>query len=390
MRQIAVLGAGFAGLRATHTLEKRLESRRHTSLTLVAPSTHFLYRPLLAPVVSGQLEPSSISIPLADLVDESTDLVVDRIDRIDLDERRIVGEDGEVPFDYLLVAPAPVVDWRGRPEWSEHAQPFETPGDAADIRRMVHPPDSNSAPDRLIVVGAGPNGVELAGQLHTALRTDGTAESIPPEILLADRAEIPLPDHPVELRRACWEYLRLRGVEFAGEATVSDIRDRQLHLEDVRSLPTDPGSGTAIFWCGGNRAPDFVDSSSLPTDERGRLRVDETLAATSSRGIYAAGAAASEPRQHSSTPGVVGRLGRFAAENLLADLSGRTPVAPQLDEPTWTIALGTDEAAVYRNGAVVTGQAGAALHRLVHTSLIPGAAKKVSLLGEWLKSTARL
>jgi NADH dehydrogenase len=388
MRRIVVVGSGLAGLRAARTLESRLEGRRHTELTVVTESTHFVYRPLLAHLLSKQLDSTALSITLGDLLDPSTEVVVEQVQKIDRDARSIVGEEGTIPFDYLVLAPRAAVDWQGHTSWRRHAQPFETPDDAADILQMLSPErfEHGDAPGRIVIIGSGPNGIELAGQLQASFfsRADGMLAGT--EITVVDSAEVPLPNHPSELRQACWSYLRERGVGFRGNASVVDIRPGSIALDNGNELSAISPLPKSVFWCGGIRPPQFVCASDFSSDagRPGQVSVDETLAVRNETGIYAAGVTAAPPDSLPTNPESLLQQGRAAAENLLADLSGRTPLSVQLDAPTWSISLGPDKAAAYRHGAVVTGGAAETLHRLRHTSLIPGLLQKVGLLGTWM------
>ena len=387
MRRIVVVGSSLAGLRAAQTLESRLEGRRHTDLTVVTESAHFVYRPLLAHLLSDRLDGTALSIPIIDLLDTSTDVVVERIYEIDCDGREIVGENRDIPFDYLVLAPRAVVHWQGQPGWRQHAQSFETPGDAADIRQMLQPErqERRRDPGRIVVIGSGPNGIELAGQLQAALAYRAEQTIADTAITIVDRAEVPLPEHPSELRQACWSSLRERDVNFRGDASVVDVRPGGIALDGGEELSASSPLPKSIFWCGGTRPPQFVVSSdfSLANGRRGNVSVDETLAVRNEEGIYVAGVTAGPPESLPTNPESLLQQGRAAAENLLANLSGRTPLALQLDEPTWSLSLGSNKAAAYRHGAVATGNAAATLHRLRHASLIPGALQKVGLLGNW-------
>ena len=400
MRRIVVLGSGLASIRATSALETQLEGRRHIELSLVSESTHFVYRPLLPHVVSGALETTSLSVPLKAVCQSSTDVVVDRIRHIDPDDRVIAGEERDIPFDYLIIAPGAVADWGDHPDWRTVADPFQTIGDAADIRQslaeagrgpnrpaMTGETDAEST-ERLVVIGAGPNGVELASELRSAVDRGTAAESPRPEIVLVDRADVPLPDLPKPFRDACRDHLHDIGVRFVGGSEVVDCREDGVTLEGGESIRAASRLETSVFWCGGTRPPEYV-TDDFAVDDAGRVRTDEFLGVNDHYGIYAAGSVAAPPELPPTSAGATARQGETAAGNLLADLSGRTPSRLRIDEPSWPLSLGPDAAAVYRNGTVVAGAAGWALYRLIHTSLIPGAFKKVGLVGAWLQEGIR-
>lgn len=401
MRRIAVLGSGLAGICATTALETQLEGRRHIELTHVSETTHFVYRPLLPHVVSGTLETTALSVPLDDVFESSTDIVVERIRHVDPDDRVIAGQDRDIPFDYLIIAPPMVVDWGGNPTWRETAHPFQTLGDAADIRRTLaeapladpapvsRSPEDDGRDEQIVVVGAGPNGLELASELEWALARTDHSEGHVPNIVLVDRNDELLADWPTPMQKACRADLSDRGIRLLGGLEVVDCRDDGLELADGEHVRAESRLESSLFWCGGVRPPSFLRADDIVHDDTGRVAVDDDLSVPDHYGLYAAGPVASPPTVVPSSPGAAAEQGRRAAGNLLAELSGRTPNPFEINDPTWALSLGPDAAAVYRQGALVDGPAGWALYRLLHTSLIPSALKKVGLLGAWLQEGLR-
>lgn len=378
MRRIVVVGSGIGALEAAKELEKHLEGRQRIDLSFVVQSNHFVYRPLLPHVVSGSLDTPSLSIPFRDLVAGETNLVVDRPSRIDIDNRQVVCDQHRLPFDYLVYSPEAVVDWGDCDTCRQFAQPLHTVGDAADLRQAVRARDELAA--TYLVIGAGPSGVELACQLQYAL--DATSDD-DRRVVLLERSEQLLPDVPESVRLACRDHLETAGVEFKSECAVRSCGPDGVELADESLV-----EATCSVWCGGRRMPDLARRSDLPTDDLGRVRVDETLRAVDAPGVYAVGEAVS-PSMSSSQADVVASQGKTAAKNVVADLSGRAPHEWAREGTKWLISLGPGEAVVYHNGAVISGAAGWSLYQFAHLSLIPGAAKKFGLAGAWLKEGLR-
>lgn len=393
MRRIVVLGCGFGGLNAAQTIEPAISGRRHVELTVVNPTSHFLYTPLLSKVAAGQLKPPAVSVPLRRMLSETTDLVIDRIESIDLQARRLHGRREAVDFDYLLLAPGASVDWSTADDPGRWATPFKTAADAMaafeSMARAFETADASAEPDQLrrhlsfTVVGAGPTGVELAAHLATAAERHFFPH-VPPELRrafqvnLVERHDTILPDLPPELQLAASRRLRERGVIIQTGRAATEVDEQILRLSGDRTLP-----GEHVFWCGGMRPPAWLADTDLPTNADGRVEVDETLHVLDQHGIYAIGDAAAcrpvAPRKAT----VAADQGRRAAKNLVADLSGQATRRWTHDPGGWLLSLGTATLA-YRGGVLVEGWPARAYYRVFHTTMMPGALQKASLAAQWL------
>ena len=374
MRQLVVLGSGIAAYRATSVLQGRLEGRRHVGLTVVSSSNHFLYRPLLHHVISGGLETTSISVPYTNALRDSTRLVVASELQVDAANNRVVADQNEIDYDYLVVALDREVDWGGSDTCRRHAHRFHTAGDGADLRSRLQRSDSRS----YLVVGSGPAGVELASELrHVLGPLDGDDSG---KVICIDQNETPLTDLPRQVRDSCREHFEATGIEFRGGRRVVECDEKGVRFADGNRLDAEQ-----IVWCAGTRPPSLLEDSDLPTDARGHLEVDGRLSVPGHSHVYAAGASVAGPSGADSRPDANASQGETAAKNVLAELSGRTPTPWQLDLDRWLVSLGPDNAVVYRDGLVAEGTPGWALYRMLHASFIPGIARKLGLVGAWVR-----
>jgi len=137
MRNIVICGGGFGGLTAAGVLEDELGPRRHLQITLVTDNAHFVFTPLLPGVTSGEVGLPSISVSLRDHLRSRTRVQIDRVEAVDLDAREVIGAGRRYPFDYLILAPGAVTDWRGHAEWQDFVTPLKAGTDAVWIREQV-------------------------------------------------------------------------------------------------------------------------------------------------------------------------------------------------------------------------------------------------------------
>lgn len=394
MRRVVVLGTGFAGFHAVRKLEETIEGRPHVELTLVGEDSSFVYTPLLTHVVSGRVELSSITVPISKACTETT-FVREHVTDVDLKSRKLLTQNRSLPYDYLILAPGSRVDWRTAPECEGRISPFADPDDAVSLRTHVQnrlasdragaPGNPSTSDGRFCaVVGAGPAGFEVAAQLASALQKTGDRGlADDPRVTLLEQKPRILPGLPSGLRDAARSRLEELGVECRTGTHVSSAPDGRVVGADGETL-----AASRFIWCGGRRPNEIVRRIDAPTDREGRLRVDAKLGFENTPGVYVAGDAASPPNAPSASCGradVAIEQGRRAAENLLADLSGRTtrPWEPSSPRP-WFLSLGPDSAAVFDDGSTITGRAALLLYRLHHSQMIPDVLDREGLLESWI------
>ncbi|HWE35456.1 MAG TPA: FAD-dependent oxidoreductase, partial [Isosphaeraceae bacterium] len=168
--RVAILGGGFAGLEAARALR-----RAPVDITLIDRRNHHLFQPLLYQVATAALNPSNIASPIRRILrhQKNVEVVLGEAVAIDAATRRVVLADGEVAYDYLIVAAGATHAYFGHDEWAAIAPGLKTIEDATAIRRRVllafEAAEREVDPARrrswltFVIVGAGPTGVEMAG-----------------------------------------------------------------------------------------------------------------------------------------------------------------------------------------------------------------------------------
>src|SRR5262245_28721497 len=166
--KVVIIGAGFGGLSATRALR-----RARVRITLIDRSNHHLFQPLLYQVATAALSPAEISAPIRRIVrgQKNVDVILADVVSIDLLTRRVVLADGEVIYDFLIVATGATHAYFGHNEWASRAPGLKTLRDALLIRNHVlrafeiadREPDGHlrKAWMTFVIVGGGPTGVEL-------------------------------------------------------------------------------------------------------------------------------------------------------------------------------------------------------------------------------------
>src|SRR3954452_8632428 len=229
--RVVVIGGGFAGIQAI----KRLR-RAPVDITLVDRRNFPLFQPLTYQVATGALSPGEIAYPLRALFKRFPHVRVELAEASGFDlaarEVRLASVDGApapeaIPYDTLIVATGSAYSYFGHDDWSRFAPEVKSLESALAVRsriltafeaaEMQTDPEARRAELTFVVVGAGPTGVEMAGQIaelaRDTLRHDfRTIRSRDARIVLAEAGDRVLPTFPPSLSAKAERALRQLGV----------------------------------------------------------------------------------------------------------------------------------------------------------------------------------
>jgi NADH dehydrogenase len=183
--RVVVVGAGFGGLFATKTLR-----RAPASVTLINGTTYHLFEPLLYQVAAGILSEGEVALPIREIFrdHDNLDIKLGWVTDVDVAEKTVLvsapdGRERRVPYDSLIVAAGARNSYFGNDGFAEHAPSLKNIDDALELRsRIFHAfemaeleedPEARQRWLTFVLIGAGPTGVEMAGQIaelaHRAL-----------------------------------------------------------------------------------------------------------------------------------------------------------------------------------------------------------------------------
>jgi len=349
--RIVIIGCGFGGLEAARTLRGAA-----VDITLVDKTNHHLFQPLLYQVATAGLSAPAIAAPVRHLFRKQANVttLLGEVTGIDTATRRVILDDGPaLPYDHLVVAAGATHSYFGRDDWAPYAPGLKTLEDAFEIRRRIllafeaaekePDPAVRAAWLTFVVVGGGPTGVEMAGQLAEIARhtLPGEFRHIDPasaRVLLLEGGSRVLQAMPPDLSQRAREQLEKLGVEVRLDSRVVAIDAATVEVQAPGaqgSLPvTQAINSRCVIWAAGVAASplgrQLAQATGAGIDRAGRVAVEPDLSLPGHPEISVIGdlAAAKSfmPRgEPQPVPGVspaAKQMGHAAAANIVRRLRG--------------------------------------------------------------------
>jgi NADH:quinone reductase (non-electrogenic) len=346
-QRVVIIGGGFAGLFAARALR-----RADVSVTLIDRTQHHLFQPLLYQCATGILSEGKIAAPLRDVLKrhENVECVMAEVADVDAEARQVValrvgGERIEYGYDHLIVAAGVRQSYFGHDEYARWAPGMKSISDALAICRRVFgafemaetatDPAERRTWLTFALVGAGPTGVELAGQIREVATRTLRAEyrHIKPEearVLLFDGGSEPLAAFGPKLSQKAAGTLRALGVELHMGSIVSRIERGSLEVRGHDGATTRYQAGT-ILWTAGVEAPPLAAALAKATgaqrDKAGRIVVQDDLTIPGHPEIYVVGDMMSL-RKLPGVAEVAMQTGLYAGRHIKQQAAGRHPAKP--------------------------------------------------------------
>ena len=306
MTRVVIVGGGFGGLAAARKLR-----RADVDLTLVDRQNFFLFQPLAYQVATGSLSSVEVAIPLRNALRRQANarVLLGDVTSVDLDARTVTvadlptGGGQTVPYDVLAVAGGSHYSYFGHDDWAEHAPELKTLDGALELRDRillafeaaeVEPDDAaRAAWLTFVVVGAGPTGVEMAGQIAELAR-----DVLPREyrdvdtrkarVLLVEAGDRVLAAYGDKLSASAERQLRSLGVTPMLQSLVTTIDADGIGLASGERI-----AARTKVWAAGVAASSLAkvlaDAAGLDVDRAGRVTVEPDLTVVGHREVFAFG-----------------------------------------------------------------------------------------------------
>jgi NADH dehydrogenase len=346
--RVVVIGGGFGGLQAAKHL-----ATAPVDVTLVDRRNFHLFQPLTYQVATGALSPGEVAYPLRAVFRRNDNVRVRmaEVTGFDLDGRRVHLTEGSLPYDTLIVAGGSHYSYFGHDNWQRYAPEVKSLESAlatrAHILNAFEEAETEADPDTrrglltFVVVGAGPTGVEMAGQIaelaHRTMRGEfRTIDTGQSRVLLIETFDRVLTAFPPSLSRKAARSLESLGVTLLLERTVVDIDEEAVTVAAPDGSTERIPARTAI-WAAGVEASSLASQlgelSDAEVDRAGRVTVEPDLTLPGHPEVLALGDMVRVRSRDGGVQELLGvapvamQQGRYAAKLVRARLSGQ-PIGP--------------------------------------------------------------
>ncbi len=362
--RILIVGGGFAGVRTALDLAKQRIAG--VKITLVSDKHHFEYAPALYRLATGR-SPLETCIPLGDIFPSNqrqsrVEHVVDTIIGGSLKEKVIFGESGSrYQYDYLVLALGAETAYFNIPGIKENAFTLKSVASALKIKNHLHALFSMSkglskgalmAQFQFVVVGGGPAGVELAGEIRKYARKLADIHNVPEKYVTVDIIQAAprlLPTMPEEVSRRAMHRLNKLGINILLNKAVTGENDKGVVLKDIQF------NSKTIIWTAGVRPSSVYQKiDGLTFDKGGHILVDEDLRAQGFDTVFAGGDSASTP--HAGTAQTAIHDGGYIAHTIAHTLRNETVPPYKSRNSAYVVPVGPGWAIFTYNSIVLSGK----------------------------------
>lgn len=404
--RVVVIGSGFGGLFGTKALR-----RADVDVVMIARTTHHLFQPLLYQVATGILSEGEIAPPTREVLSsqKNAQVLLGDVTAIDLERQtvtsHVLGRESVVEYDSLLVAAGAGQSYFGNDHFAEFAPGMKSIDDALELRGRIFGAfelaelgarrgDNVDHLLTFVVVGAGPTGVEMAGQIaelaHRTLRRDFRAiNTRSARVVLVDAASQVLPPFGAKLGASTKKELEKLGVEVKLGAMVTGVDERGLEMKHKDGQSERLDAVTKI-WAAGVQASGLTktlaEQSGAPLDRAGRIGVNPDLTLPGHPEVFVVG----DMIALDNLPGVAQvaiQNSRYAAKEIIGRLEGKPAQEPFRYFDKGSMAIISRFRAVAMVGSLrLTGVIAWLMWLAVHLVYITGFKNRLTAVLHWFVS----
>jgi NADH dehydrogenase len=405
-RRVVIVGGGFGGLTAARELRGA-----DVDVTLVDPKSHHLFQPLLYQLACGGLSTGECATPIRAAVKGSSNITVLMAEAtgLDAERRQVILDRGDrLGYDSLIMACGAETSYFGKDEWSEVSFGLKTLTDAVDLRNRIYGAfEEAERTDDLderrkwltfVVIGGGPTGVELAGQLaiiarHTMKGYFARMHPHEVQIVLLDAGERVTAAFSEKQSATVARYLAELGVAVREGARVTAIDGQGVTVQADGS--EERIDARTVVWAAGVQAVGFAktlaDATGASTDRAGRVQIEPDLTVPGHPEISAIGDATQVPgpgdRPLPGLATVAIQQARHVAKAIKAGSPGATTPFRYFDKGALAV-VGRGKAICEIRGHDLAGRLAFFTYLTVHMFYLSGGGPghRVKVLIDWIST----
>jgi NADH dehydrogenase len=384
-KRVLILGAGAAGISVALELKKASAGVPGLEVTLVDQRDYHHPLPFIWHVVSGSVEPSHISFPLHALLRRGgaggpVKFRQSRVQGIDVARKVVSTDNGELEWDYLVVALGSTTNFFGMADIEENSLIFKSLSDAVSIHNHIL--DNYAAALReedeqlqrelltFVVVGGGPTGIELAAAIQDFVRK-ALIREFPSlmsrtRVLLVEAQDALLSGMKAKMSELAISRLRSRGIEVLLKTRITKVWSGGIQTADGQTVPT-----RTVIWVAGVKPVAVVESLPFNKAKGGRIMVNQYLEVPESPGVYVLGDCAYLLQENSSVPypptqQVSQRQGPACARNIVRAMQGQDQLPFRYKFKGQVIYMGRNLVVAQLGDRVFDGFAAALVRRVYY------------------------
>jgi NADH:ubiquinone reductase (H+-translocating) len=396
--RIVILGAGFGGMMAARELCRRGYGQK-ARILIVDHHNYHLFTPMLYQVAAWGLDPYNVSYAVREFAGHhGIGFRRGAVTDIDFDGHKVQLQDGEEPYDYLVIALGSTTNYFGDQAAPKHTFPIKWLEDGVAIRnwtidRVEQASQTADAAQRqalltFVVIGGGATGVETAAALmdllcHVLARDYPSLDPSEARVVVVEMLDRLLGAMDQRIADMALDQLRAMGVEVWLKTKATEITGDHITTSDGRTLRTH-----TVMWTAGVRAPDVIGNLATEHGKGGSIKVDQYLQVVGRRGVFAVGDNASITDAKTGQPVPLlaqsaMQEGSAAGANIARQIVGE-PLEPfSYHSLGDALALGRTSGVIASGPIIIGGFPGWLAWRVVHLARLTSYRDKLATVLDW-------
>jgi NADH:ubiquinone reductase (H+-translocating) len=411
MKKVVIVGGGFAGIHAYLEFHKRFHGKpEQVQVTMISDSDKFWFTPLLHEVATGTLSPDDIGQPIRQITESCLNFIEATVTKVDADAQEVFysrkeaslpmrQRNGTAEYDYLILAMGSETNFFNTPGAQEYALTLKSIEDVRRVKNRIidnfekaqHlPVEEQKKLLRFIIVGGGPTGVELAGEMGDlfgrALRIEFPLLQNVCEIVLVEGVDRLVCNMEDWFSKKVASILEKKGrVRVLCGARVSKVtaKGAQVGNEFMES--------SFVLWAAGVQAKELSITArkKLEIDKRSRrIKVNKYLQCPQKENVFVVGDQAwvFDKEEHQAYPmraQFAVREGRRAARNIVRHAARKPMKEFTWDDKGFVVSLGKGGALAEVMGVKLSGPFAWFMYRAAYLFTMVGVRVKLRTFAEW-------
>jgi len=402
MKKVVILGGGFGGLSAIAHIRKHIK-RGKVEVTLIDKNNFSLFTPMLPEVVSGNVKPDNIVLPLREIcVKSRVQFIRDEVLSINTETCKIQCKATTVDYDYLIVATGSQTNFRGNASAIENAFEFKSITDAIDIKyliieslekasQMTDPAEKKKLLS-FSIIGGGITGVELASEMSDFIKAKikkeyNTIKHDEYDITIFEYYKTILPSIDESQAVKAQEIVTINGINVINHANVQEIS--KTHITYKIGDQTFTKESTITVWTAGVMGQEHLSTVSDNQAPDKRIFIDHTLSPSNLNkdNVFVIGDSCAYKHEDNILPPVAPlamQQGIMAVINIIRIIDGKEPKQFSYFHFGYLVSLGKNNSVVNLFGFKMRGRFAYYLWKMLYLYKVGMFKKQIGVFFDWI------